>query len=144
VVTYDIGDSSDVHPVNKYDVGKRLALLARKMVYGQNIIAEGPKVSSIYAEGEKVILHFDIKNRDEQLITSDKYGYPKGFEIAGADKQFHFAYAQISGDRILLSAREVTKPKYVRYAWAENPDANLFNVYGLPAAPFVADVQFAK
>jgi sialate O-acetylesterase len=145
VVTYDIGDSSDVHPVNKYDVGKRLALLARKMVYRQsNIVAEGPKASRIYAEGEKVILQFDIKNRDEQLTATDKYGYPKGFEIAGADKQFHFAYAQISGEKILLSAREVTKPKYVRYAWAENPDANLFNVYGLPAAPFVADVQSAK
>jgi sialate O-acetylesterase len=145
VVTYDIGDSSDVHPVNKYDVGKRLALLAREMVYGQkNIVAQGPKVKAVYAEGEQVIVQFDIKSKEGQLTTSDKYGYPKGFEIAGADKQFHFANAQISGDKILLSAREVTKPLFVRYAWAENPDANLFNVSGLPAAPFMAEVKSGK
>ena len=145
VVTYDIGDSSDVHPINKYDVGKRLSLLARKMVYGQNnIVAEGPKRSRVYADGRQVILQYDIKKQDEQLVASDKYGYVKGFEIAGADKQFQFASAQIAGDKIILSAREVGEPLYVRYAWADNPDANLFNAYGLPAAPFAADVSPAK
>jgi len=145
VVTYDIGDSADVHPVNKYDVGKRLSLLARKMVYGQNnIVAEGPKASRVYGEDSQVILQYDITNRDEQLVAGDKYGYPKGFEIAGADKQFHFANAQIAGDKIILSAREVSKPLYVRYAWADNPDANLYNAYGLPAAPFITDVKPVK
>jgi sialate O-acetylesterase len=89
-------------------------------------------------------LQYDITNRDEQLVAGDKYGYPKGFEIAGADKQFHFANAQIAGDKIILSAREVSKPLYVRYAWADNPDANLYNAYGLPAAPFITDVKPVK
>jgi sialate O-acetylesterase len=79
VVTYDIGDSTNVHPINKYDVGKRLALLARKLAYAQNsIVAEGPKVSKVSADGEQLIVQFDIKQKDEQLKVADKYGYAKG------------------------------------------------------------------
>ncbi len=142
VVTYDIGDSTNVHPVNKYDVGKRLSLLARKMVYGQNnLVAEGPKVSKVYAQGELLVVQFDVTQKEEQLVAVDKYGYVKGFELAGADKHFYPATAEMAGDKIMLSARQVSKPVSVRYAWAENPDANLFNVAGLPAAPFVADIR---
>ena len=145
VVTYDIGDSSDVHPSNKYDVGKRLSLLARKIVYGQNnVVAEGPKASKIYVDGKQVILLYNIKKGGELLVAFDKCGYLRGFEIAGVDKQFHFANAQITGDKIMLSAREISKLVYVRYAWADNPDANLFNASGLPAAPFTADVKPEK
>jgi sialate O-acetylesterase len=145
VVTYDIGDSTNVHPVNKYDVGKRLSLLARKMFYGQNnIVAEGPKVSQVYADGDKLIVQFNVKQKEEQLIAIDKYGYAKGFEVAGADKQYYLANAQIGVDKITLSAKGVSKPVWVRYAWADNPDANLFNVYGLPAAPFIAAATSAK
>jgi sialate O-acetylesterase len=95
----------------------------------------------VSADGEQLIVQFDIKQKDEQLNVADKYGYAKGFELAGADKQFHPAKAQIASDKIILSAKEVSKPLSVRYAWADNPDANLFNVYGLPAAPFVATVK---
>jgi len=73
-------------------------------------------------------------------VAKDPYGYLKGFTIAGADQQFHWAKASIEGNQVIVYADAVTKPVAVRYAWADNPDdANLYNKEGLPASPFRTD-----
>ncbi|HYG37355.1 MAG TPA: sialate O-acetylesterase [Cytophagales bacterium] len=137
-VITDIGDPSDIHPRNKQDVGKRLAAIALKNAYDKNIIAGGPTFDSFRIEGNKAILSF--KNTGSGLMTNDKYGYVKGFEIAGEDKKFHYAKASIVGNQMVLQSENVEKPIAIRYAWADDAsDANLFNKEGFPAAPFRTD-----
>ncbi|MEO6317104.1 MAG: sialate O-acetylesterase [Chitinophagaceae bacterium] len=136
-VTIDIGEWNDVHPWNKYDVGKRLALLAEKTVYGEDVVASGPLFNSAMVEGNKIIISFT--SIGSGLITSD--GEDLGeFAIAGADKKFVWAKAIIQGDKILVTSNEVPNPLYVRYAWSDNPPhPNLYNKEGLPASPFRTD-----
>lgn len=137
-VITDIGDPSDIHPRNKQDVGKRLAAIALKNTYDKNIIAGGPTFDSFKIEENQAILSF--KNIGSGLMTNDKYGYVKGFEIAGEDKKFHYAKASIVGDQMVLQSENVEKPIAIRYAWADDAsDANLFNKEGFPAAPFRTD-----
>ena len=137
-VTTDIGEAEDIHPKNKQDVGKRLALQALKNVYGKNVVHNGPVYKSMNVEGEKAILTFDTQG--SKLVAKDKYGYLKGFSIAGADKKFYWAKAVIKGDQIIVYSENVSSPVAVRYAWANNPDdANLYNSQGLPASPFRTD-----
>lgn len=138
-VIIDIGEAEDIHPRNKQDVGKRLALLALKNDYGQtDRIASGPVFQQAEIRGDQVIVSFS--GLGSGLIAKDKYGYVKGFTIAGEDKQFHWAKARISGDQVVVYHEAVSRPKYIRYAWADNPDdANLYNKEGLPACPFRMD-----
>lgn len=137
-VTIDIGDADNIHPRNKQDVGYRLALAARKVAYGENIVYSGPVYKSMQVKGNAIELVFD--QTGSGLIAIDKYGYLKGFSIAGADRQFHWAQARISNNRIIVTSADVSDPVAVRYAWADNPaDANLFNLEGLPASPFRTD-----
>ncbi|MNR04119.1 hypothetical protein D3C85_1200490 [compost metagenome] len=134
-VTIDIGEWNDIHPLNKYDVGRRLSLLARKMVYGEkNLVASGPLFKSMELKGNKLVLSFtDIGTG---LIAKDSQPL-KAFEIAGDDGKFVWADAIIEGDKIIISNTTILKPKKVRYAWADNPDqANLYNKENLPASPF--------
>jgi sialate O-acetylesterase len=137
-VTTDIGDPKDIHPRNKQDVGKRLALIALSKTYGKNLLASGPVYQSISAEGNKAILSFS--NTGGGLVAKDKYGYLKGFEIAGSDQQFQYAKAMIEGDKVIVYHEGIANPVAVRFGWADDAsDNNLFNKEGLPAVPFRTD-----
>ncbi len=137
-ITTDIGNSSDIHPKNKQDVGKRLAAIALHNVYGENNVYSGPVYSGMKAEGNKAIITFT--DTGGGLAVHDKYGYIKGFEIAGADKQFHYAKASISGNTVVVYNDTVSDPVAIRYGWTDDAgDDNLFNKEGFPAAPFRTD-----
>lgn len=135
-VAIDLGEWNDIHPDNKKDVGERLALIAEKLSYGENIIYSGPLFQSATIEGNKIVISFT--NTGSGLITNDGEDL-REFAIAGADKKFVWAKATIEGDKIIVSSDEIANPMYVRYAWADNPDVNLYNKEGLPASPFRTD-----
>jgi sialate O-acetylesterase len=137
-VTTDIGDPGDIHPRNKQDVGLRLALAARKVAYGQELVFSGPMYQRMEVKGDRIILHFD--HTGTGLVARDKYGYLRGFAIAGADRTFHWAKAEIKGNTVEVYAEAVPNPVAVRFAWADDAtEANLFNKEGLPASPFRTD-----
>lgn len=137
-VTTDIGEANDIHPRNKQDVGKRLAAIALHDVYGKSNEFSGPVYESMKAEGNKIRISFT--HVGSGLLAKDKYGYVKGFEIAGSDQKFTYAKAGIEGNSIVVSSDQVSNPVAVRFAWADNPeDANLFNKDGFPAVPFRTD-----
>lgn len=137
-VTTDIGESGDIHPRNKQDVGKRLAAIALHNDYGKNVVFSGPSFSNMLVDGTKAILSFE--NIGGGLVTHDKYGYLRGFEVAGDDKAFHYAKAFIDGNRVVVMNDSVQHPVAVRYAWADDAgEANLFNKEGFPAQPFRTD-----
>ncbi|WP_211337969.1 sialate O-acetylesterase [Mangrovibacterium diazotrophicum] len=133
----DIGEWNDVHPKNKKDVGKRLALAAQKVAYGETeLVASGPQFQSMEIKGKRVLLNFNLFG--SQLVCSGKE--LNGFAIAGKDGQFKRAKAEIKGSQVVVWNDEIKNPVAVRYAWADNPDtANLFNPEGLPAIPFRTD-----
>ena len=133
-VGIDIGVPGNVHPPNKQDVGKRLALIALKQVYGQDVIASGPKLTVAGFQAAQVILSFDPGGKGQQLLLKDKT--LNGFELAGADGKFVSAAVEVRQNDITLRAPNISAPQKIRYAWADNPHASLFNVAGLPAAPF--------
>ncbi len=134
-ITLDIGEADDIHPRNKQDVGKRLALWARSLAYGDELIPSGPIYRDHFIEGGTVYLQFDYVGSG--LIARD--GPLEGFAIAGPEGEYVWAEAQIQGDTIAVFHSDVPNPVVVRYAWADNPStANLINAEGLPAAPFQA------
>ena len=137
-VTIDIGEWNDIHPLNKKDVGKRLALTARKVAYGDSaVVYSGPTYKSMQIKGRKIIITFD--NTGSGLYAKGG-GTLKRFAIAGADMKFVWAKARIRRDRVIVRSKGVRKPVAVRYAWADNPEgANLYNREGLPASPFRTD-----
>ncbi|WP_343697063.1 sialate O-acetylesterase [Flavobacterium sp.] len=139
-VTIDLGEWNDIHPLNKFDVGKRLALQARKLAYGEkNLIASGPIFKSMERKENKLIIRFSdvgtglfIKNGSEL----------KEFAIAGNDGKFVWAKAIIEGEKIIVWNDTISNPEKVRYAWADNPtEANLYNKENLPASPFEVDIK---
>ncbi|QDT75138.1 sialate O-acetylesterase [Lacipirellula limnantheis] len=130
-VTTDIGDPQDIHPRNKQDVGKRLALAARKVAYGEDIVYSGPVFKELKVADGKAHVTFD------QIGGGLKAeGDLKGFEVAGADGKFAPGNAVIEGAEVIVSADGVSEPAVVRYNWASFPEGNLFNAEGLPAGPF--------
>lgn len=136
-VAIDLGEWNDIHPDRKKPVGERLALAAEKIAYGENIVYSGPLYQSSKIEGNKIIISFT--HTGNGLSTNDGEP-PAEFAIAGVDKRFVWANAKIDGDKIIVSNEEVPNPKYVRYAWADEPvNPNLINKEGLPAAPFRTD-----
>jgi sialate O-acetylesterase len=135
-VIIDIGDANDIHPKNKQDVGLRLALAAERIAYKQNVAYSGPMYRSMTIEGSTIRLRF--KDTDGGLVAKDGPGL-KGFAIAGEDKRFVWADAQIEGNTVVVWSDQVPKPVAVRYAWADNPECNLYNGAGLPASPFRTD-----
>jgi sialate O-acetylesterase len=146
-VIIDIGEADNIHPRNKQDVGKRLSLAALHDTYGRDVVYSGPVMKEMKIEGSSVVLEFDPM--DSELIVRDKYGYVRGFAVAGEDRVFHWARGVKEGNTIRLGCEAVDAPVAVRYAWADNPDdANLFNTAGLPAGPFRTDewpgVTFGK
>lgn len=133
-VTIDIGEYNDIHPVNKKDVGYRLALAAQKVAYGENIIYSGPIYKSMKIDGNKIILSFT--NVGSGLVAKPGSEL-KGFEICGKNDVYFAAKAKIQNNHIVLWCNEVTSPVAARYAWANNPEGvNLYNKEGLPASPF--------
>lgn len=135
-VTIELGDTKDVHPKSKQDVGIRLALIARAKTYDEKISYSGPLYHSHCIEGSKIRLRFD--HADGGLKVGEGF-LLKGFSIAGPDHQSHWADAVIEGDEVVVSSPFVTYPLSVRYAWAANPECNLFNGADLPASPFRTD-----
>ena len=135
-VTIDIGEANDIHPHNKQDVGKRLAQWALAKTYGKDVVASGPLYKSSRQEAGKIVVEFNYV--DGGLAARDG-GKLTGFAIAGADKKFVWADAQIVGDTVVVSSPAVPSPVAVRYAWANNPPCNLVNKAGLPASPFRTD-----
>jgi sialate O-acetylesterase len=137
-VTTDIGNATDIHPKDKQDVGKRLAYIALHNIYGQALEYSGPMYRSMQTSGDKVTLQFDHVGGG--LSTPDVYGYLRGFEVAGADHQWHYAKASIEGNTVTVWQEGVAAPVAVRYGWADFAgEANLFNKDGLPAVPFRTD-----
>ena len=135
-VTTDIGNSTDIHPKNKQDVGKRLAAIALHNVYKKDIVYSGPMYKSMKVEGSKINIYFT--NTGSGLIA--KNGELKGFEIAGNDEQFYPAKATIEGDHVVVSSDSVSNPVAVRFGWMDDAgEDNLFNKEGFPAAPFRTD-----
>ncbi|MBV9868686.1 MAG: hypothetical protein JO316_25295 [Abitibacteriaceae bacterium] len=135
-VTTDIGEAKDIHPKNKQEVGRRLALNALAIAYGQKLEYSGPIYRSMKKDGNTIHLTFD--HVDGGLVAQGGNKL-EGFSIAGADKKFVWADARIEGNTVAVSSPLVPNPVAVRYAWAENPVANLFNKEGLPASPFRTD-----
>jgi sialate O-acetylesterase len=134
-VAIDIGESYDIHPKNKQEVGRRLALAAEGIAYGRKIEYMGPSYKSLHAEEGNLRLRFThvgggLVAHGEQLT---------GFEVAGEDQQFYPAEAKIEGAEVVLSSAKVAKPVAARYAWANDPKCNLYNKAGLPAPPFRTD-----
>lgn len=135
-VIIDKGEANDIHPKDKQAVGHRLALIARAKTYGERIPYSGPMYHSYEIDGDKIILSFDhteggLKSGDGKTL--------QGFSIAGRDHKFHWAKAEIQGDKVVVSSPKVLYPVAVRYAWADNPVCNLYNGAGLPASPFRTD-----
>ena len=135
-VTIDIGDASNIHPTNKLDVGRRLALAAMKTTYGKDVVACGPLYESMAVEDGRIRLRFTHTGGG---LAARGGGPLKGFAVAGADHKFVWADAAIDGDSVVVRSAEVAEPVAVRYAWADNPVCNLVNAEGLPAAPFRTD-----
>ena len=131
----DVGEAADIHPRNKLDVGRRLALAARAVAYGEDVEHSGPVYKSMRHDGQKLVLSFDhvgggLAAKGEKL---------KGFGIAGEDGRWAWADAQIAGDTVVLSSSEIEHPVSFCYGWANNPIGNLYNAEGLPAIPFSVD-----
>ena len=131
----DVGDEFDKHPKRKEPVGGRLALAARAVAYGEKIVYSGPIYKSMKVEGNEAILSFDHVGSG----LAAKGGALAGFWIAGPDKKFVPAVAEIRGDNVAVFSSLVTFPVAVRFGWADYPVVNFFNKDGLPASPFRTD-----
>jgi sialate O-acetylesterase len=138
VVTIDIGEWNDLHPLNKEDVGKRLALLAEKWAYNEkNIVYTGPLYQSMKIKKNRISLTFTNTGSGLMAKGGDTL---KQFMIAGSDKQFVPAQAIIQHNKVVVWSESIPHPVAVRYAWADDPKgANLYNKEGLPASPFKTD-----
>ena len=135
-VAIDIGEAGDIHPKNKQEVGRRLALIARAKVYGEKIPYSGPVFQSYKTESSKIRITFQHTNGGLKVKDGTAL---KGFAISGVDKKFYWADARIEGNDVVVSSPEVSTPVAVRYDWANNPVGNLYNGAGLPASPFRTD-----
>ena len=136
-VTIDIGDPKNIHPTNKQEVGRRLSLWALGTVYGKDVSAVcGPLPEASSVAGDTLTVAF--KHANGGLKTKDG-GPVRGFQIAGADRQWKPASASIDGDTVRVSSPEAASPVAVRYAWQDLPECNLYNAAGLPASPFRTD-----
>lgn len=131
-VTIDIGESQDIHPKNKQDVGLRLALPARVLAYGEKLVYSGPVFRQAAVEGAQMRLWFEHTGGG----LAAKGGSLEGFEVAGADGKFAPAQARIERDTVVVSSPGVSSPVQARYGWADDPKATLANSEGLPAPPF--------
>lgn len=134
----DIGEADNIHPKNKQDLAIRLGLAARKLAYHEDITASGPVFQAVAIEGNQIRISFSSVGGG--LTAKNKYGYLRGFAVAGTDKVFHWAIAYVQGNSVVVFSPAVPQPVAVRYAWADNPGPlDLYNAEGLPALPFRTD-----
>jgi len=153
-VTIDVGEAADIHPKDKWDVAQRLALAARHIAYGEKLAYSGPIYKAMKVEGKQIRIQFEHAGDGLTLGVPPEHFHPGelrtpatellGFAIAGADHKFVWAKAKIDGESVLVSSDAVPNPVAVRYAWADNPTANLYNQAGLPASPFRTDTDSAQ
>lgn len=137
-VIIDIGMYNDLHPWNKKSVGERLALWALNSTYGEENVPSGPIYRKMTIENSSIKLDFDYIGSG-LLVKGDKL---ETFEICGDDSVFYPVDAEIGGDHVLVSSKDVSNPTRVRYGWSDNPErANLFNKEGLPASPFITPIN---
>lgn len=136
VVAIDTGEWNDIHPLNKKDIGQRLALQARKIAYGEkSLVASGPTVKSVKRKGNQLIVTFNNAGKGIRVDGES----PQHIAIAGADKKFVWAEAEVKGNKLVIWNDKIESPVWVRYAWADNPQgANLYNAKGLPMGAFEA------
>lgn len=134
-VITDVGDPKDIHPTAKFPVGARLALLARSIAYGEAIVGSGPEYESMSVAGDRATIRF--RSVGGGLVAEG--GTLKGFTVAGEDRRFVPAEAEIQGETVVVHAPGVAKPFAVRYGWADYPVVNLRNAEGLLASPFRTD-----
>ncbi|MBU3821276.1 sialate O-acetylesterase [Flavobacteriaceae bacterium XHP0103] len=138
-VNIDLGEWNDIHPDNKKDVGERMALAGLKLAYGEDLVYSGPMVKNYVLNGNKIEITFD--HIGSGLITNDGEALSE-FAIAGADKKFVWAKAKIEDNKVVVWSDDIAEPKFLRYAWADNPDnPNLYNQDGLPASPFEIELE---
>ncbi len=135
-VITDVGDEKNIHPTRKEPVGERLALQARRIAYGESIIADGPTLKALEVRGKQAIISFEhlgggLEMRGDKLT---------GFSIQGENGAWLWADAKIEGDKVVVSSPQVAHPVAVRFGWADTPVVNLWNKAGLPAVPFRTDV----
>ncbi len=136
-VAIDLGEWNDIHPDNKKDVGERLAENAFRVAYGETIVGSGPIFRSASVYDDKIVVEFDFVGQGLKSLDGEALSE---FAIAGEDKRFVWAVAKIVNDKVEVRSDEIKNPKYVRYAWANNPDnPNLGNSAGIPASPFRTD-----
>jgi len=144
----DVGDPGNIHPKDKKDVGLRLALAARHIAYGEDVVFTGPIYESMKVDGNTVRVKFTEMGGGLVIGTAPWHAASVmplpadklvGFAVAGEDKKWSEADAKIDGDIVAVSSAEVTKPVAVRYAWHNSPEGNLYNKEGLPASPFRSD-----
>jgi len=140
-ITVDVGDRGDIHPPNKRPMGERLALLALRDVYGKDVIADGPAYAGHEVENGRIRVRFEHTHGGLAVLPREEVpdGRLVGFAIAGADRNFVWAEAEIDGETVVVSSEDVPDPVAVRYAYAMYHDVNLGNGAGLPAAPFRTD-----
>jgi sialate O-acetylesterase len=132
-VTIDIGEADNIHPRNKQEVGRRLALAARALAYGEKLEYSGPLFRTAVPEPGAVRVTFD--HAGSGLTSKD--GAPlKGFLVAGSDRRFVPAEARIDGNSVVVTSASIERPLFVRYGWEDAPECNLYNAEGLPASPF--------
>ena len=134
-VTIDIGLADDIHPKNKQEVGRRLALVALVGSYGKNVSGSAPVFRNYRIKGDKMELDFGQKQDGFKIKDTTL----KGFTIAGPDRVFYSAEAMVQNGKIIVFSPEVSIPLAARYGWADNPDCNLYGENGLPVAPFRTD-----
>ena len=138
VVAIDIGNPDDIHPLNKQDVGKRLALAARHVVYGETVQFHGPTPQYTRFEGNAA--HVEFGDAGGTLAVRGGGTRVRGFSLAGPDRVFHPAEASLVDGRVVVRSAAVPHPAAVRYGWSDNPaTANLINTDQLPASPFRSD-----
>ena len=142
----DVGTAHNIHPGDKADVAKRLETAALRVAYGRDVVGGGPRFAGLSVEGGKIRITYKdtgsgltlavspyvSPNENPALPTTE----PLGFDIAGADHKWVRAQAKIDGNDVLVSSGRVPAPVAVRYAWAQNPEVNLYNKEGFPAVPF--------
>jgi sialate O-acetylesterase len=134
-VTIDIGDPANIHPTNKQEVGRRLALIAEAKLFGLKVEYQGPEFADVAPDGDTLRVHF-IHVGARLVVHGDAI---KSLEVAGTDRVFHPAHGVILDRELLVSSPDVAWPVAVRYAWTNSPEANLYNSAGLPAVPFRTD-----
>lgn len=134
----DIGESKNIHPQDKQDVGKRLAIAAQAIAYGENVEYSGPMFRQLTRESNALRIYFDHIGTGLDSRGGDKL---LGFEIAGKSGDYVPAEARVEGSTVVVSCDQVSDPSRVRYAWADDPKATLENREGLQASPFRADLK---